>query len=246
MTEQSSKAALYRKIAAVAALVPIVKPTGYNPDVKKPYADVDDIAAALKPLLEERQLSITMHINQIQRTDTGQETKYGNRFILTTLECTFVIADGETGETAVFPWIAEASDHMKDKGLPKALTIARRTFLLHTFHVIAGDEKQLWTSAQYSDPEQEDRKPAKPAEKPAKPAEKPAAPPNGTPQPQTREDWATALKALWEEEKARGGTIPAAEIAIDLDDPAEAPVEKIKELGKKSKARIIELRKQPA
>ena len=84
-------------------------------------------------------------------------------------------------------------------------------------------------------------KPKRPA--PTKAPEKPA---NGTPKPQTREDWASALKSMWEEEKAYDGTIPAAEIAIDLDDPDEATIEKIKELGKASKARLIELRKQHA
>ena len=75
-------------------------------------------------------------------------------------------------------------------------------------------------------------------------SEKPPAPANGTPKPQSREDWATALRTAWNEEKAHGGEVPADEIAIDLDDPEEATIEKIKALGKLSKARLIELRKQ--
>jgi len=254
MTEQSSKASLYRKIAEVAAQVPIVKPTGYNPDVKKPYADVDDIAGALKPLLEERQLSITMHVNQVRREATGEETKNGNRYMLTTLECSFVIADGETGETAIFPWAAEASDHMKDKGLPKALTIARRTFLLHTFHVIAGDEKQLWSGEQGASYGAQravelTRRPTagtvgsiqKEYETSSRlPVSAKEAPVN----PQSQGDWASMLKAAWMEEQERGGFVPANELAIDLDNPEEATIDRIKALGKLSKARLIELRKK--
>lgn len=82
--------------------------------------------------------------------------------------------------------------------------------------------------------------------KPAKAPEKPAAPANGTPQPKSREDWASSLRAAWNEEKAYGGEIPALELAIDLDDPDEATIDVIKALGKQSKARLIELRKQHA
>lgn len=239
MTEQNSKAALYRKIAEIAAQVPIVKPTGYNPDVKKAYADVDDIAGTLKPLLEERQISITMHINQVQRADTGEATKYGSRFFLTTLECTFVIADGETGETAAFPWFAEASDHMKDKGLPKALTIARRTFLLHTFHVIAGDEKQLWSSDQGATYDPPQKAPVKATEK-AQDAPKPAK------RPVTREELADKLRVLWRREVELGTAAPAADIAIDLDNPAEATIERITQLGKAAAARVKALESEAA
>lgn len=239
MTEQSnSKASLYRKIADVAAHVPIVKPTGYNPDVKKAYADVDDIAGALKPLMEARQLSITMHINQVQRADTGETTKYGSAYVLTTLECTFVIADGETGEVALFPWVAEASDHMKDKGLPKALTIARRTFLLHTFHVIAGDEKQLWSGDQGASYDDRAAQKQQPQKAPVKAPEKPAAAklPDGPIAAAPKR--IAALKTLWEREKDIGIETPPTDLAIDLDNPEEATVDRVNELGKAAAARI--------
>lgn len=149
--EQSpARASLWRKLAAVTAAVPPVRPTGYNNDIKKKYADSDDIVTTLRPLLAEHQLAITLQVNAVRREETGQKTSNGAPFILTEIDCTFIIADGETGETLAVPWSADAADHMKDKGLPKALTIARRTFLIHTFHIIAEEEKQLWEGEQQS------------------------------------------------------------------------------------------------
>lgn len=71
-----------------------------------------------------------------------------------------------------------------------------------------------------------------------------AAQPATAPIPQTRDEWAELLKASWLEEKNRGGVVPANELAIDLNNPEEATIERIKELGKLSKARLVAMQKQ--
>lgn len=244
MTEQSSKAALYRKIAAVAGAIEAVEKDGRNKDQGYRYATPASVMSAVKPLMAAQSLAIVPCLVHFEAIDTGQTSRSGTPYILNRVAMQYLIVDGESGEDMTVPWQAQAGTYGDDKGLAKAQTIALRTFLIQLFQIPAEDPE--------TDPDAAGRAPERrasydpPRQQPVKPAEKPAAPPNGTPLPQSRGDWANALKALWEEEKARGGTIPAAEIAIDLDNPDDAPVEKIKELGKKSKARIIELRKQPA
>lgn len=243
----AARASLWRKLAAVTAVVPPVRPTGFNNDIKKKYADSDDIITTLRPLLAEYQLAITMQINAVRREETGQKTSNGAPFILTEIDCTFIIADGETGETLAVPWSAEAADHMKDKGLPKALTIARRTFLIHTFHIIAEEEKQLWGDEQQPTQRQQQQSaqgqpaPPRPAARPAS-AQQPAQNGNGQKRQLTQQELVEALKTLWAEERRLGGETPAAEVAIDLD---EAAREELIDMGKKARARVLALQQPP-
>lgn len=308
MTEQSSKAALYRKIAAVAGAIEAVEKDGRNKDQGYRYATPASVMSAVKPLMAANHLAIIPCQVHFEEVETGRASSGGKAYTINRVSMQYIVVDGESGESVTIPWQAQAGTYGDDKGLAKAQTIALRTFLIQLFQIPAEDPETDPDAAgrapdrraSYDPPRQQPAKPAAPeisrlqgeAQLTLKTAESrfynrwsetiggtdwkavqrylmtrapqpttvdgwiaiaeavqgksKEAPPNGTPQPQTREDWATALKALWEEEKARGGEIPAAEIAIDLDDPEEAPIATIKQLGKKSKARIIELRKQPA
>lgn len=229
MTEQTTRASLFTKLAIISAAIPPIKPTGYNQDTKKAYADADDITAALKPLLGQHNIAIVMQINNAVREDTGQRTGSGSPYIRTSLDCTFIIADGETGETIVCPWSAEAADHMKDKGLPKALTIARRTFLIHTFGLMTGEERQLWEKEERAETSQPQRQAAAPAQ-----------PTNGSANPdKASEKQIKMLFAIWSKNGYEGRlqdwiqntykcavdelTKKDASAAIELLDQAETP-----------------------
>lgn len=245
MTEQSSKAALYRKIAAVAGAIEAVERDGRNKDQGYRYATPASVMSAVKPLMAAHSLAIIPCQVHFEEVETGRASSGGKAYTINRVSMQYIVVDGESGEEMTVPWQAQAGTYGDDKGLAKAQTIALRTFLIQLFQIPAEDP-EIDPDAGGRTPQQSRYEP--PRQQPIKPPEKPAAPPNGTPQPQTREDWATALKASWIEEEARGGEVPENE-RLDLDNPEVVKtltIEKIKELGKKSKARIIELRKQPA
>lgn len=235
MIEQPNKASLYRKIAAVAGAIDRVGKDGYNPQLKYKYATPATIMEAVKPLLAEHRLAIVPMINAVIKEPTGSKTQSGAEKVITRVEMSYVILDGETGESLSCAWVGEGED-WSDKGIAKAQTIALRTFLIQLFQIPSGDEeidpdaaqKPVQRGAAYE-----------PRQAPSAP-HKPAQPATAT--PQSREDWITALKAAWLEEKERGGFVPGNEMAIDFDNPEDATIERIKELGKLSKARLIRLR----
>lgn len=242
MTEPTNKAGLYRKIAAIAGAIGRVEKDGYNPQLKYKYATPATVMGAVKPLLADHHMAIVPMVNQVIKEATGSKTQGGAEKVITRVEMTYLILDGESGESLSVPWAGEGED-WSDKGIAKAQTIALRTFLIQLFQIPSGDE--IDPDAGQSQPAQRGATYApSPRQQPAKATDKPAAPANGTPKPQSREDWATALRAAWNEEKVYGGEIPPLEVAIDLDDPEEATIDVIKTLGKQSKARLIELRKQ--
>lgn len=192
LNDAQMRAQLAGKLMRVTRDVTSVKPTGYNNDIKKAYADVDDVANAVMPYLIREGIELAMIVEKIERFDTGDATSRGSAFIVTRLFMTFIFTDSDTGYQSIRPWVSEAADHMKDKGIPKALTIARRTFMLHTFQIIAGEEKSLWSdspapeAAQRNQPAPEARY-TEPARRPApsgqQPAQQPAARAEARPAP---------------------------------------------------------------
>lgn len=247
MTDPVSKATLYRKIAAVAGAIDRVGKDGYNPQLKYKYATPATIMEAVKPLLAEQNLAIVPMMHGVIKEPTGSKTQSGAEKVLTRVEMNYVIIDGETGESLSCAWVGEGED-WSDKGIAKAQTIALRTFLIQLFQIPSGDEetdadashKTAQRGATYDTQQSAKLAPTAPPQ----PAQHATAP-----VPQSREDWVSALRSTWAEENERGGFVPANELAIDLNDPADATIERIKELGKKSKARIIKLRNkelQPA
>lgn len=178
LNDAEMRAQLAGKLMRVTRDVASVKPTGYNADIRKAYADVDDVANAVMPFLIREGIELAMIVEKIERFDTGDATSRGSAFFVTRLFMTFILTDSETGYQSIRPWVAEAADHMKDKGIPKALTIARRTFMLHTFQIIAGEEKSLWSDSPA--PEAAQRNQPAPEAQYTEPARRPAT---GTGQP---------------------------------------------------------------
>lgn len=245
MSEPTSKASLYRKIAAIAASIEMVSKDGYNPQLKYKYATPATIMEAVKPLLANHHLAIVPTVNAIVKESTGSKTQSGAEKVITRVEMTYLILDGDSGESLACTWAGEGED-WSDKGIAKAQTIALRTFLIQLFQIPSGDDdpdvgqvQPQQRGATYAPPQ-----PQRPA--PAKPPEKPAAASNGAPQPKTHEDWVTALRTAWNEEEAYGGTVPEKVNLDDLTVATSLSIDDIKALGKKSKARLIELRKQHA
>lgn len=237
MTEPNNRATLYRKIAAVAGAIGTVERDGRNKDKGYTYPTPASVMLAVKPIMAEYQLAIVPHLVETTINDTGQSSKAGTAYTMTYIKMHYHILDGESGESLVVPWEAQAGTWGDDKGIAKAQTIAFRTFLINLFQIPAVDEE--------SDPDSRQSAPIKGASYDQRPPAKPQAP-AARPEP-TPAEMITGIRELWRREKAIDEhSTPAADLATDLD---TAPVAQLKELGRNAKARLAELRKaqeQPA
>jgi len=242
----TNKASLYRKIAAVAGAIGRVEKDGYNPQLKYRYATPATIMEAVKPLLADQQLAIVPMVAEVVKELTGGKTQSGAEKVLTRVIMSYVILDGETGESLACAWVG-VGEVWSDKGIAKAQTIALRTFLINLFQIPSGDDDP---DADTQPQQRQTQRPASyepPAKTPVKAAEKSVDAPQPTKRTRTRDELVAALRALWEEEKRlckaldQPVSTPAAEVAISLDDPKEATVEAITARGHAARERVLAL-----
>lgn len=169
MTEQTSRASLYRKLAAIAGEIETVEKDGRNKDQGYTYATPASVFRALKPLLAKHQVAIVPMQAARQDIDTGRTSRSGTPYILTSVDMSYLILDGESGESITATWNGVAGAYGDDKGNAKAQTIALRTFLIQLFQIPAEDAD--------SDPDSHGEAPvrkAQPARTEYVPAPKPA------------------------------------------------------------------------
>jgi hypothetical protein len=137
--EPTSRAILFRKIAAVAGAVGSAAKDGRNKDQNYSYATPASVINAVKPHMAEQGIAIVPHLVEFAEIDTGTRSNGGKSYIINRVSMHYHILDGETGEEMIVPWQAQAGTYGDDKGLAKAQTIALRTFLLQLFQVPAED-----------------------------------------------------------------------------------------------------------
>lgn len=154
--QSSARATLYRKIAEVAGAASGVTKDAVNPQLKYRYASPATVMEHIKPLLAARQLAIVPNVVNVIKDDTGGKTNNGSAKVLTRVEMTFLILDGETGESLAVQWVGEGED-WSDKGIAKAQTIALRTFLLNVFQIPSVDEETDPDARQAQPPQQREQ-----------------------------------------------------------------------------------------
>ncbi len=122
---------LAKKLAAVLTAIQRIPKRGWNDHFKFKYATEMDISDAVRHLLGEAGVFIFPAIIGVERLgDDGIE-----------VSMTFEFVDGETGESKIVPWRAEAQDK-HDKGISKAVTAAVKYFLMKAFLIATGDEPE--------------------------------------------------------------------------------------------------------
>jgi hypothetical protein len=134
-----STQSLATKIAQIAGLITGVEQDGMNKHLNYRYTRPETVYRTVKPLLAERQVALLPSITAVHRHDTGEKTQKGSSKVLTTVEITYTLCDGESGETLTMTWFGEGED-WGDKGVAKATTVAMRTFLIHLFQIPAGED----------------------------------------------------------------------------------------------------------
>lgn len=178
MTEQTNKASLYRKLAAVAGEIETVEKDGRNKDQGYTYATPASVFRALKPLLAKHKLAIVPMQSTRQDIDTGRTSRSGTPYILTAVDMSYVVVDGESGESITASWSGVAGAYGDDKGNAKAQTIALRTFLIQLFQIPAEDAE--------SDPDAASHAPIQERQQPTRrDRATPSAPANGHTTPTT-------------------------------------------------------------
>ena len=131
---------LYSKLAEVMAEVEHVAKRGRNDFHKYDYATEADITSAVRKGLAERRVMILPACIRSSREPIGK-TKSGNTIVLTRVDMSFTLTDGESGEKHVSLFQGEGADEA-DKGMNKAYTAALKYFLLKTFLIPTGDDPE--------------------------------------------------------------------------------------------------------
>lgn len=126
---------LHAKLAEVYLAVQRVPKTGKHPQGWS-FATEGNIADMIRAELGKRGIVVIPTFVGHEEVGMGQ-TKSGTPITRHTVRLSFSVSDGT--ETITSAWYGQADD-MSDKGLPKAITAARKTFLLSTFLVSTGDE----------------------------------------------------------------------------------------------------------
>jgi hypothetical protein len=129
---------LYQKLLKAAREIDVVEKDKRNSFHKYDYSSIEAVAAATRAVLLEH--GILLFAGQEAITDRQRQTREGEATV-TTIELTFRFVDVETGEALSIPWVGRGEDPA-DKGVSKALTDARKTFLIQQLNLIRGDDTE--------------------------------------------------------------------------------------------------------
>lgn len=210
MTEQTNRISLYRKLAAIAGELETVEKDGRNKDQGYTYATPASVFRTIKPLLAKHQVAIVPMQSARQDVDTGRTSRSGTPYILTSVDMTYLILDGESGESLTASWSGVAGAYGDDKGNAKAQTIALRTFLIQLFQIPADDAE--------NDPDASGPAPVARQQRPPARTEYVEA-------PAPRPDPTAELKALVAQAKAAGIKLP---VSVAGKVPAKMSAEEIR------------------
>src|SRR5919204_5945698 len=144
--ETTSAGGIAAKLLAAARAVGNVEKSGRNARHGYDYVTIDDVVRAARTALLAQGLLVHSEITAIDEREIRSQNSSG---LLIRLETRWRVLDAETGETSVHPWTSYGSDYPGDKALYKALSGARKYFLIDLLQIAVGD-----------DPEAEDPVPA--------------------------------------------------------------------------------------
>lgn len=126
---------IHQKVFEVMKEVSQVEKKGFNEYHKYNYMQESDIIAALRPSLVKHGILLLSSIDESTRVDE-----------LTTITMTMTLVNVDNPkETLVSKWKAEGSDK-GDKGLNKAITAAKKFFLINTFLLEANNDAEADTA----------------------------------------------------------------------------------------------------
>jgi hypothetical protein len=129
---------LLQKLLEACREIGVVEKDSRNTFHKYDYTSIEGVVGAVRDPLLER--GILLFAGQETITDRQRQTNQGEATV-TTIELTFRFMDAETGEAIEIPWVGRGEDPA-DKGVSKALTDARKTFLIQQLNLVRGDDTE--------------------------------------------------------------------------------------------------------
>lgn len=127
---------LAAKLAGVYADVRRIPKRGWNEGQKYAFANEGDISDMIRWSLHRHRVVFACKIVQVTRNAIRSSKGTEGTEVIVDVE--FVMTCADTGEAWTFPWQGEATDY-QDKALPKALTGAKKSFLVMQFLVSTGE-----------------------------------------------------------------------------------------------------------
>lgn len=129
---------LLGKLVAAAAAVDTIGKDGRNAYHKYDYTSIEAIVKATRLELLNRGVLVTSGLDHVDERE--RQTREGVS-IVTTAHLIFTVFDAESSERLEIPWAGQGDDPA-DKGLSKAITDARKTFLLVLLNIARGDDTE--------------------------------------------------------------------------------------------------------
>jgi len=142
LSHNEMKVALLTKLHAATKAIERIDKASENGFHHYKYASIEDIVAGTREHLLDHGLLILA--GQSETSERERQTREGMS-VVTTVELTFSIFDIETGYSIELAWIGRGDDPA-DKGVAKALTDARKTFLVQQLNIARGDDTEADTA----------------------------------------------------------------------------------------------------
>lgn len=127
-----------RLLLVMGELPEFVEKDGENKNQKYAFVSHDMVVYVVRPLLVTHGVSFAAECWDYEYVATGSRDKNGNPTYRTFAKTRYTFTDVETGESRTYEWKGDALDTM-DKGLYKALTQSKKTFLINFFQLVTGD-----------------------------------------------------------------------------------------------------------
>lgn len=128
--EQPNGAQLFAKMARIMGKIKRLPKSGHNKHFDYKFTTDSDVADTIREHLAEENIAFFAETVAVEPV-MGKKSR---------AQYVFTFACGDTGYTRSCSWFAEADDG-QDKGLNKAATAAEKFFLLKTFVMSTGDER---------------------------------------------------------------------------------------------------------
>lgn len=135
----SVKPSLWKKLAEVMGAVRSIEKDGRNEHHNFDFVSHDAVVASIAQQLPQVGLAFSAEMVDFDREPTGSKDRSGNAAMRYIVKSRYRFTCLDTGESQDYLWLGEGVDS-QDKGLYKAITQSKKTFLLNVFLVATGDK----------------------------------------------------------------------------------------------------------
>lgn len=137
--ETAQATGLAYKLNQVMAAVRHIEKDGRNEHHKFNFVSHDAVVNSISAHLAETGVSFGAELVDYSSEMTGSKDKGGNAVVRYVVRSKYRFTCVDTGESQEYLWLGEGVDS-QDKGLYKAITQSKKTFLLNVFLVATGDK----------------------------------------------------------------------------------------------------------